>query len=396
MGYANDIVPIVAGLATANVFGKTRVLSNAGGVNPISCAEAIAKATSDLGIPLRVAAVTGDDIYARLDEVLKSVSFENIDTGRPFSDIADRVLSANVYLGIDPLCEGLQRGADVVICGRSTDTALALAPLVTEFGWADDDWNRRAAGIVAGHLIECTAQVTGGMHQAGWMDVPGMELLGYPIVEVEADGTFVVTKPEGSGGVVDISTVTEQLLYEIQDPARFETPDVTVDFTSIHLERIGADRVRVSGVCGGPPPPTSKVSVTYSDGWSTTLLWPYAEPNAIEKAEATLRRTTTTIDRLGLEIDEIRTDVFGAGAIMGPRASKLTSPPVEVLARLAARSNSRSSLERLSSEIAPAYSGPPGHAGFVGGAKGRVSQVVSHWPALMPREMVGTTVGVFG
>jgi hypothetical protein len=396
MGYATDVVPIIAGLIDTAVRKNTRVLSNAGGVNPAACAAAVAQAAKEKGSDIRVAWITGDDVLEQLDVIAQSLSLANIDDGREFATVRDQVLSANVYLGAGPLVEGLRGGAQVVLCGRSTDTALVLAPLIAEYGWAEDDWDRRAAGIVAGHLIECSGQVTGGMHQAGWQEVPGIDLVGYPIVEVEEDGTFVVTKPEGTGGLVNIETVTEQLIYEIQDPRAFQTPDVTCDFTTLRLEQVGPDRVRVSDVSGGPPPETSKVSITYGEGWTTTMLWPYAEPDPVAKAEATLRRTLATIERLGLQIDEIRTDIFGTGAIMGPRASKLTAPPIEVLARLAARSSSKSDLERLGIEIAPAYNGAAGHAGFVGGPRGRVSQVVSHWPALVPADSVYASVSFIG
>jgi hypothetical protein len=250
MGYATDVVPIIAGLIDTAVRKNTRVLSNAGGVNPAACAEAVAQAAKEKGSDIRVAWITGDDVLEQLDVIAQSLSLANIDDGREFATVRDQVLSANVYLGAGPLVEGLRGGAQVVLCGRSTDTALVLAPLIAEYGWAEDDWDRRAAGIVAGHLIECSGQVTGGMHQAGWQEVPGIDLVGYPIVEVEEDGTFVVTKPEGTGGLVNIETVTEQLIYEIQDPRAFQTPDVTCDFTTLRLEQVGPDRVSAGDIQG--------------------------------------------------------------------------------------------------------------------------------------------------
>jgi hypothetical protein len=275
---------------------------------------------------LRVGCVTGDDLLAALSRLSKVASLTNLDDGRSFSELGDRVLSANAYLGAGPIVDALDSGANVVLTGRTTDTALVLGPLRSAFGWAADDWDRLAAGVVAGHLIECSAQVTGALHQSDWHAVPNLIDPGYPIVEVDGDGSFVVTKPEGTGGLVNRETVIEQLLYEIQDPRAFLTPDVTVDFTSIQVADLGADRVRISGVRGGPPPSDLKASITYHDGWMTTMLWPYTQPDPVAKATYALDRTEAAIRRLDLDISDFRRDIFGTGAILGPRAHTSCAP----------------------------------------------------------------------
>lgn len=384
-GYAVDILPIMRDILPTAAEKGTKIVTNAGGVNAYECARAVAMLARELGLgdKVTVGVVAGDDLMPDLDEIVASEGLVNMDDGRLFSEIRNSVVSANAYLGAGPICEVLQQGATVVICGRSTDTALALGPLMYEYGWASDDWNRLAAGIIAGHLIECSGQVTGGNHQAAWQTVPGLDEVGYPIVEVEEDGTITLTKPEGSGGLVSIATATEQLLYEIGDPKAVLTPDCTVDWTSFSVEQAGPDRVRVTGVEGGPPPPTLKVSAAYEDGFSTVLMWPYAWPNTIAKAQAVISKIEHTVARLGLQLDATRADIVGVNAIHGRRIGMPLSDPAEVIVRYAARSTSRKDIERLAIEIAPMLFGPAGQAGFVAGGRGRVSKIVSYWPALV-------------
>lgn len=390
LGYAVDILPIMRDiLPTASVKG-TKIITNAGGVNAHECARAVALLARELGLEDKVAVgvVVGDDLMPDLDDIVAADGLVNMDDGRPFSEIRDSVVSANAYLGAGPICEVLQQGATVVICGRSTDTALALGPLMYEYGWASDDWDRLAAGIVAGHLIECSAQVSGGNHQAAWQTVPGLDEVGYPIVEVEEDGTITLTKPGGSGGLVTVATATEQLLYEIGDPKAILTPDCTVDWTSFGIEQAGPDRVRLTGVKGSPPPATLKVSAAYEDGFSTVLMWPYAWPNTIAKAKAVISKIEHTVARLGLNLDATRADVVGVNAIHGRRIGMPLTDPAEVIVRYAARSTSKKDIERLTIEIAPMLFGPAGQAGFVAGGRGRVSKIVSYWPALVSADAI--------
>lgn len=394
-GYASDVIGIIRKILPALIAKGTKVITNAGGVNPAECGRAILRVVDEMGFSgqIRVGVVSGDDLMPNIAAITAVQPLDNMDTGQPFADIADRLLSANAYLGAAPICQALSQGADIVICGRSTDTALVLGPLQYEFGWAADDWDRLAAGIVAGHLIECGAQVSGGNHQADWKSVPGLDQVGYPVVVVDESGTVTLTKPPGTGGRVSVRTAIEQLLYEIGDPRAILTPDVTVDWTSFTLRQVGPDEVQVTGVKGSPPPPTLKVSASYADGYSTVLYWPYAWPDTAAKARAAISKITRKVQTLGLDLDT-RADVFGLNAIHGRRLPAPDEDPGEVLVRFAARSHSREAIERLSIEIAPMLFGPPGQAGFIAGGRGRVSQIVSYWPALLSPDLVDVRVEI--
>jgi hypothetical protein len=238
------------------------VIANAGGVNPLACARAVLKAAPGL----KVAVVEGDDVYPRLDELIaKGHQLRDMDTGQPLSTIRPRVLSANVYIGAFPLAEALAAGAQVVIAGRCTDTALTLAPMIERFGWGAEEWDKLAAGTIAGHIVECGAQCTGGNSQVDWRNIPDMANIGYPIVEAEPDGSFTITKRAGTGGRINSDVIKEQLLYELGDPRNYITPDCVADFTSMRLADTGPDRVRVSGIRGGLRPAMLKVSISYAN-----------------------------------------------------------------------------------------------------------------------------------
>ena len=391
-GYATDVVTVISDILPLLVSQGTKVVTNAGGLNPQGCAAAIAQVVAQAGLAdkIRIAVVDGDDLMPRLAALADTVPFTNLDDGRAFADISERVMSANAYLGARPIRAALDLGADIVITGRCVDVAMTLAPLLYEFDWHDDDWNRLGAGVVAGHLLECGPQSTGGNHQ-GWKTVPGLEHVGYPIVEVSANGDVVLTKAPGTGGIVNAMTATDQLLHEIFDPKAFLSPDVTVDWTSFHLHEQPNDRVLISGVQGSAPPSTMKVSMTYRDGYRTVLMWPYAWPDARLKAEAALRKIEHTVKRLGLQLDATRGDIFGLGAIHGRRlqAAGIACPePLEVFARFAARSAHRADIQRLAAQQAPMHKGAPGLAGHLAGGRGDVASIYTHWPTLIPADLV--------
>lgn len=380
-GFARDILTVLRDILPFMDKAQTRLVTNAGGLNPQSCGRAVATLLHELGFSdrFKVAIVSGDDLLPELPALARGEPFSSLDDDRPFSDVAGRILSANAYLGAAPIREALDGGADIVITGRCADVSLTVGPLLHEFGWTD--WERIAGGVVAGHLLECGAQSTGGNYH-DWAAVPGLEHVGYPIVEVARDGTVVLTKAPGTGGVVNRATATEQLLHEIFDPHAVLTPDATVDWTSIELEELGHDRVRLSGIKGTAPPSTLKVSMTYADGWRVVLMWPYAWPHATAKARATLRKIDATVKRLGLRIDASRGDIFGTGAIHGQRMGSLGSKeldPPEVFARYAARTGHRSDAQRLASQQAPMHHGPPGLAGNLAGGRGQVTRIYAHW-----------------
>ena len=389
-GYARDFVPLILDLAPDLVEQGVRVISNAGGVNPEACRDALVAGLASVPTsrPLRLAIVTGDDLMPRLDELLGSGhEMRNMETGAPLSDIRDRVYSANAYIGMGPILEALREDADVVITGRSTDTALTYAPLVHEFGWAGDDWDRIASGVVAGHINECGAQSTGGNTLFDWESVD-LVTPGYPIIEARADGTFVVTKHPDLGGRVTWATVTEQLLYEMGDPVDYITPDCVADFRTVSVDDLGGDRVRVRSVSGGPRTDQLKVSIAYHDGYKAVGGLTYAWPDALAKARRADEVLRARLDRAGLRFDEIRTEFGGAGACLGREPGAWVGELPEVTMRVGVRAADRPSVDRFTRELAPLIlAGPPSVTGFAGGCP-RVQDVMAYWPALIDRAAV--------
>jgi len=396
-GYAKDFVPLMKQILPACVERNIRVTANAGGVNVAGCANAVKEVARELGLAgkLRIGIVTGDDIMAKLDELLsRGIELSNMDTGAALSTVRERIQSANVYLGAAPMVEALNRGAQIVITGRATDTGLTLAPLMHEFGWAPDDWNKIAAGTIAGHIIECGAQCSGGNCQYEWRSIPSLANVGFPIVEAAPDGTFVITKHERTGGWVIIPSVKEQLVYEMGDPHSYITPDCVADFTTVQLEYEGRDRVRVFGIEGRPATDTLKVSISYSAGYKAVGTLVYSWPDAYDKAQAADKILRTRLDRLGLKFDQILTEFVGANATHGPLAGAPRSDLPEVQLRVGVRGEDRAAVERFTKEIAPlVLTGPPGVTGFAGG-RPKVEEIVAYWPALIPKEEITPTVEV--
>jgi len=392
LGYARDFPPLIGRIAKQMLERNVRVIANAGGVNPIACAQAVRKAAPGI----KVAVVLGDDVLGRLDEFLaKGYTMADMDTGWPLASIRTRILSANAYTGAFPLAEALATGAHVVLAGRAADPALALAPMIHAFHWSPTDWDKLAAGSVAGHIIECSTQTTGGNCQVDWQNIPDMANIGYPIVEVEPDGTFVVTKHPGTGGRVHSDIVKEQLVYELGDPQNFFAPDCVADFTTIHLEDIGIDRVRVSGVRGRERPATLKLSISYSNGWKSIGTLVYSWPQAAEKAQVADRIVRRRLESLGLHFEEIHSEFLGINACHGPVAHPCPNPP-EVQLRIGVRSHDRRAVERFTRELIPlVLSGPPGATGY-GDGRPPVREIVAYWPALIPREEIRSSIEVLG
>ncbi|MAQ92039.1 MAG: ATPase [Rhodothermaceae bacterium] len=394
-GYARDFVEVVTELAPDIVEKGFKIISNAGGVNPIACAEAIVEGARARGATgLKVAVVTGDDLMERLDDLLaRGVELKHMETGQRLAEVRDQIVSANAYLGAQPIAEALAMGADVVVTGRTTDTGLTLAPLVDRFGWDWTDWDKMAAGTVAGHILECGAQSSGG-NFTDWRAVPDMARIGFPIAEVSADGTFVVTKHDGTGGLVSRGTVAEQLLYEIGDPTDYITPDVVADFTSIQLEDEGDDRVRVSGIRGAEDTEFLKVSAAYADGWKATSTLVYAWPEAAAKARAAAQILKDRLDALGLEFEEYRAEIIGLNALSETESVDAVAEADldEVQLRVSVRGQDKAAVEQFGREIAPLIlTGPSAVTGFAGG-RPRPSEVVAYWPALIPKSEVQTEV----
>ncbi|MDX2175458.1 MAG: acyclic terpene utilization AtuA family protein [Candidatus Sumerlaeia bacterium] len=390
LGYATDFVATMRELLPELLDRKVRVVSSAGGVNPRACAEAVLAAAREVapGRPLKVAVVRGDSILDRIGDF----KLKALDPSAPrLDEVRDRLLSANVYFGAEPVAEALRMGADIVITGRVTDTALVLGPLLASFDVSRDDHDALALGVVAGHILECGAQSSGGNFLGRFLEVEEMVKIGFPIAEFADPHTLAITKHPGLGGCVTRQTVSEQLLYEIGDPKEYLTPDVSVDFTSIRLEETGPDRVRVHGVQGGPPPPMLKVSCAYADGYALSGTLVYTWPEAVKKARTAGELIRRRGETLGLRFDDFRVETIGFYAchegMVGPPAESS-----EVMLRVAVRSQSREDLDRLGRELVPlVLTGPPGATGFAGG-RPRAHEVLAYWPGLIARDAVAPVV----
>jgi hypothetical protein len=390
-GYARDFPPLMERIFPTCMERGVRVVTNAGGVNPEGCGRALVEAGRAAGVGgrARVGIVTGDDLMDRLDELLEAGhELRHMESNEPLASVRERVESANAYIGAGPIVRALEGGAHVVVTGRSTDTALTYAPMIHAFGWSADDHDRIAHGVVAGHINECGAQASGGNALVDWWAIPAMEEVGFPIIEARPDGSFTVTKHDATGGRVSRAVVTEQLLYEMGDPAEYITPDVVADFTSVALEEEGPDRVRVSGVRGRPATDFLKVSIAYHDGYKAAGTLVYAWPDAAAKARAAERILRARLGRLGLRFDEVRVELVGWDSTHGHLAGPPPADLPEVQLRVAVRSRERAPVERFSREIAPlVLTGPPSVTGFAGG-RPRVHEIMAFWPALVRREAV--------
>jgi hypothetical protein len=395
-GYARDFVtalePVVDTIARAG----TRVVTNAGGMSPEVCARHVAELFRKRGHRVKIGVVTGDDVFDRLDALLARDPLSHMDTGAPLASVRDHVLSANAYLGARPVAEAIAGGAQIVVTGRCTDSALALGPLVAHFGWKETDWDRLAAGVVAGHVLECGAQASGGNYAGGWPIVADLARVGYPIAEVSDDGTVVITKHPSLGGRVDAGMVKEQLLYEIGDPTAYLTADVSADFTSIRLEDLGGDRVRLSEIRGRPAPERLKLSISYHAGFKQVVALTFVWPHALDRARATERILLERAEQLGIRIDAHHVDFIGVSGAHGPMAPDPGVEPNEILFRMAIRTSDADSARRFGAEVAPLITcGVPGACS--GNMRGRPdpSPIVDFWPALIAREAVSPRVEVF-
>jgi hypothetical protein len=394
-GYATDFLSALERL-TPHLLARQelQIITNAGGMNPLGCATKAEEILARAGLPDRsLAVVSGDDLLPRLDELLAAGHvFTNLDTGQPLSTVRDRVVSANAYLGARPIAQALGDGASIVITGRVADAALTLGPAAYVHGWAWDDWDKLAAGVVAGHLLECGAQATGGLW-INWEEAADLAHVGYPIAEVEADGTCRITKPAGTGGAVNVETVSEQLLYEVGDPAAYLTPDVVADFTSLRLRDLGDDRVEVSAPRGKPATDTYKVSIAYRDGFTASGTLLIFGPNAPAKARRCGEMILKRLKRAGAEPAEHLIECLGAGDCV-PGVVKPAAPPPEVVLRVAVRDPRKAVVERFAKEFAPLVtSGPPGVTGYTTG-RPAVREVFAYWPALVAKDIVRAQMAI--
>ena len=391
LGYARDLPDLMKRILPICKKKNIKVITNGGGVNPVACADAILEHAVKLGIDnLQIAVVLGDDIKDRMDEIISSgAELNNMETGESITVIKDKILSANVYFGAMPIVEALENGADIVITGRTTDTGLTLAPMIYEFKWDRNNYDLMSAGTVAGHILECGAQSTGGNFLGDWQSIENMAEIGFPIAEAYPNGDVIITKHKHTGGKVTFDTVAEQLVYEIGDPKEYITPDCVADFSSIKLEDLGNDRVKVYGVKGKPETEFYKVSCSYGDGYAAVGTLTYSWPQALSKAKAADNILRKRLDNLGLQFDEIRSEFIGYNGTHESLAKELDEDLInEIVLRVAVRSHDRQAVKRFGQEIAPLIlTGPPSVTGFAGG-RPKPSDVVAYWPALIPKNLV--------
>jgi Acyclic terpene utilisation family protein AtuA len=352
---------MTAVLASARSRG-TRILTNMGAANPVAAAQVVVEVARELGIRgLKVAAVVGDDVLDRV----RGSDLPLLEQPATVASLGDSVISANAYLGVEPLLDALRRGADVVVTGRVADPSLFLAPLIHELGWAPEDWELMGTGTAVGHLLECAGQVSGGYFaDPGCKPVPNLARLGFPLAEVTADGSVVITKPAGTGGQVTVATVTEQLLYEVHDPSAYVTPDVVADFSAIRLEQAGSDRVSVTGVSGRPGPKTLKVSVGYLDGYIGSGEISYAGPNAVARGRLALDVVRERLERLDVPVSDARFELIGVDAVHRGAGRSGNGEPCEVRVRVASRTLDLHSARRIGQEVTALWlNGPAGGGG---------------------------------
>ena len=386
VGYARDFVDVVEQVIAVE-WGKPglrtlRMISNAGGLEPKECARACLKKLQGAGVSyFRVGTVSGDDLMPHIDRLVDAgQTLENSETGEPFEAIRDRLVTANAYLGAWPVVDALKQGAKLVITGRIADPSMTVAAAIHTFGWTPAQRDALAGATIAGHLIECGAQVTGGI-STHWGEVPNPEDIGYPVVEITNDGRCVVTKPDGTGGHVTPETVKEQLVYEIGDPANYLSPDVTVDFRDIWLDEIGKNRISVNQATGRPPPTTYKVSATYLDGYRATGTLTLVAPRRAKRLGMECGRIVNNrVERAGFKLENLHTECIGGDD--------------EVVIRMTATDHRKEAVERFAKEIAPLVTtGPQGITGYAAG-RPRVQEVFAYWPTIVCRTLVDVEVSV--
>jgi len=360
---------------------RLRVITNMGAANPVSAAREVRRIASELGLALKVVAVVGDDVL----DVLRPEQV--LDNGQTLGSLGARLISANAYLGVDGILDALRAEADVVITGRVADPSLFLAPQMFEFGWAAHDWPRLGRGTLVGHLLECAGQVSGGYFaDPGFKDVDDLARLGFPLAEIDAEGNAVITKVSGSGGRVSRATCTEQLIYEVHDPAAYLTPDVTADFSHVSFVEESVDRVRAQGAAGRARPERLKVSVGYLDGWIGEGQMSYGGPGAVARAQLAREVVLKRLELMGVKMQDVRAELIGMDSLHGPRSSV---EPWEVRLRVAARCEERSEAVRVGNEVETLYTNGPSGGG---GASKSVRQVVAVASLLLPRDAVNPRI----
>ena len=392
-GYAHDFVELIDRVLPALVSKNIKVISNAGGVNPEACRDALLEIAKAKGIDIKIGIIKGDNIYDNLDKFIeRGVDFKNLETGADFTTVKNKVYSANVYIDSFCIARALNEGAQIVLAGRVSDPGLALGPAIHEFGWKPEQIDLIAAGTLAGHIIECGAQCTGGNYSR-WHEVEDLVNVGYPIIEMQDNGEFVITKHDATGGLVNRQTVSEQILYEMGDPTHYISPDVCVDFTSFDLVDLGNDRVQLSNVKGFEATSTYKVSISYFAGYKASGQLTVSGPNALIKAQLVANLIWTRLENAGCVYEDKLTEFLGISSCHGD-INKIPDQVNEVVLRLGVKDSDKENVNRFGKEIAPVITnGPPGVTGFAGG-RPKAQEIVAYWPTLIPKNLIMTDVDV--
>ena len=395
-GYTRDLPLYLGAALPAVAAGRTKVITNAGGINPAAATRAAIDTARSLGVTgIRIATVLGDDLMPRLEDIARTTALTHLDTGAEFTEFPGTPLFASAYLGARPIADALAQGANVIITGRVADAALFLGPLAYEHGWAWDDWDRLAAGTLVGHLLECSGQSAGGNLSRDWWTIPRPWDLPYPIAEVEPDATAVITKPKSSGGRVSFDTVRHQLLYEVHDPAAYLSPDVTADFTSATFEDLGHDRVRITDVRGTAATDTYKALLAHHDGWAGEARVAFSWPDADAKAKATAAIFRKRVEEAGLQVDEWCVELWGVDALGGPTVPPTDSEAPECVARVAWRCADPQTAGLVAREMVPlTLSAPPAGLTGMGRGAGRPTELLGIWPTLVEKSLVDPHVTV--
>lgn len=386
-GYARDFIDVVKSLVPFWKNGsKVKVISNAGGLEPRKCAEAVIQLLRDHGlIGMRVGIVSGDDVLHKIDVNPDNPLFNNLDTGSPIKERLSEFTTANAYAGASPIVKALKDGANIVITGRVADPSLTVAPCIAEFGWRENGYDEIAQATVAGHLIECGTQVTGGISN-NWLDIEGTAPIGFPFVEISANGDFIVTKPSGSGGCVSLATVKEQLLYELGNPEKYLSPDATVSFLAISLEEVGKDRIAVKGAIGTPPPDTLKVSATYKEGYKAEATLAIFGRQARTKGKKCGEAIIERMRRAGKAPRRYCVECIGTGDLVPGVA--VNADALECMLRVCVADPSYETVDYFTKQVAPMVcAGPAGTTGYTSG-RARVRPIFSYWPCLIKKSEV--------
>ena len=393
LGYAQDFINMISRILPEIQKKELKIITNAGGVNPKECRKKIIELFKMHKYNIKVGIISGDDILSEIHNFHKDgISFENMDTGMPFDMISNKIYSANVYIDSYTIADALKLGAQIVLAGRVTDPGLALGPCIYEYGWNKTDFDLLASGTLAGHITECGAQCTGGNHTR-WQDVPNMDKIGYPIIEMNKDGKFSITKPKNTGGLINRETISEQILYEMGDPKQYISPDVCVDFTSFNLIDKGNNKVTITDTKGYNPTDTYKVSISYFAGYKSSGQLTISGPDALDKAKLTAEIIWKRLSNAGIEFNDTLTEFLGISSCHGT-INSVPDQINEVVLRLSVKDNDKDNVSRFGMEISPVItSGPPGITGFASG-RPKPQEIIAYWPALIPKDLVKTKVNV--